>query len=488
MNTFKASIAALIFVLAVGLNAYSQNFWEWSDPFPLTDSTSDNSNSFLFKTYYNADVVFMFWDKASDSVSTELWMNNLGDGLPAEVILSDSGVHYTHPMVISAQHYPYPDSLFYVLYQTDQNGNQDIYYMVYLPDGSFTDPEPLTTSPYNDTQLSVDRYDFFDANMTELNNLSWISGDKLYGSTLNSDNGQYFSDAVLVDSNSCASPSVMGDGGFFGGYKGVIYERSDTSGVKIYQSFFEGNGIWSPPEIFYDSTESKNPTRASFYGNECWSTYIDTSWRVMVQDWDGTKFLYDISNSIPFDPTALGLVLLVDKEIDLLWIAVTYPENGFDEIYMTEPWESPGFENFTNSGTMNRNPKFFNGEHYSFGCWYDYLVWESYRNGHWQIWTSKTLQCAGAVDEKTDPQNFISSHPNPFSRETTLEFTLGTRSDIVIDVYNNQGMLVATIADRSFNQGDHQLRWNGSDMAAGIYILKMTVGNMVYTAKLVKGR
>ena len=50
--------------------------------------------------------------------------------------------------------------------------------MVYLPNGSFTDPEPLTTSLYDDTQLSVDRNGFYDANITDLNNLAWISDAK----------------------------------------------------------------------------------------------------------------------------------------------------------------------------------------------------------------------------------------------------------------------------------------------------------------------
>jgi len=47
-------------------------------------------------------------------------------------------------------------------------------------------------------------------------------------------------------------------------------------------------------------------------------------------------------------------------------------------------------------------------------------------------------------------------------------------------------MLISTIAEQSFDQGEHQLRWDGSGFAAGIYVIKMTVGDMIYTAKVVK--
>ena len=92
----------------------------------------------------------------------------------------------------------------------------------------------------------------------------------------------------------------------------------------------------------------------------------------------------------------------------------------------------------------------------------------------------------GAIDEEDNIDDFISIHPNPFTHETTLEFTLDTRNDVAIEVYDNRGMPISTIADQSFDQGTHQLRWDGSGLAAGVYIIKMTVSDMIYTAKLVK--
>ncbi|MCK4569703.1 MAG: T9SS type A sorting domain-containing protein [Bacteroidales bacterium] len=77
-------------------------------------------------------------------------------------------------------------------------------------------------------------------------------------------------------------------------------------------------------------------------------------------------------------------------------------------------------------------------------------------------------------------------HPNPFTHETTLEFTLDSRSDVAIEVYDNRGIRVGTIANQSFDQGEHQLRWDGSRLTAGVYIVKMVIGDRVYMAKVVK--
>ena len=198
------------------------------------------------------------------------------------------------------------------------------------------------------------------------------------------------------------------------------------------------------------------------------------------------NYTYDISKETPFEPAALGLVIGVKSWFSELWIATPYSENDTDEIFMTIFAGNPDFEDFTISGVQNRNPQFYMGEPESYSCWYDYLLWESYRNGHWQIWCSKVIQCAGGIKDNESRENFITSHPNPFTHETTLEFTLNSRSDVSIDIYNNSGLYISTLANKSFDAGSHQLRWNAERHAAGMYVVKLRVGDRIYTSKLVK--
>ena len=478
-------LAGFIISLGISCSVHSQNYYEWGDPFPLTDSLSDNANPCIYVTGYdmNADVL-MFWERSIDTTHTEIWMDNIMDNDPPEVVLADSYIHYTHPKVLAANYYSTSDSLVYLLYQTDQNGNQDIYFMTYHFNGTFSDPQPFATSPDDESQLSVGRNEFYDASYTAKNLVAWISNGYLFAKILAYDQGYFFTEAEIIDSATCSSPSVMGGDWV----DGVLYQKSDSSGSYICESFYNYDGYWMPPEVYYDSTDSENPTRASYYyWVPCWSTYIDSSWRIMIGE-PGYLNLYNISSPEAFDPAVMGVFYGVKQWYYEVYIAITYPDNGVDEIFMTNEMGSPDFANFSNSGTMNRNPHFFIGEGYQYNswCWHNYLVWESFRNGHWQIWAAKYIMCGGSVDEIDDGSSFITAYPNPFTNETTLEFKLDTRSKVAIEIYDNRGMQVATIANRSLDQGTHQLHWDGGGLAAGIYIIKMTVGDMIYTSKVIK--
>ena len=72
-------------------------------------------------------------------------------------------------------------------------------------------------------------------------------------------------------------------------------------------------------------------------------------------------------------------------------------------------------------------------------------------------------------------QNF----PNPFNPETTIPFTLPTKSFITIKIYSLLGREIKTLISKSYEAGTHYLSWDGCDqngfrVASGIYIYRMT--------------
>jgi len=481
----------LLFGFSAGVQA--QGFWEWSEPEPLTDSLTDNRNAFLFHAYTkDGRKLCMLWEKAEDSLSSEIWWNFFGDGIPPERIMTSiPDVLFKHPKALTYPYSPNDDSTFYVFYETNQGGSNDIYYMIYRSDGSLTLPQPLANSSEDESQLTVFREFFYDSYPIELGPLVWIRGTQLWGCSLIDDGGQYFTEELLLDSAVCSNPSY-GEPMFTGDRAGILYERTDTSGTFLYKIDYYGDGLWGSPEVYFDSLESRNPTRTSEYGDACWSVLDDTLWRVAKEDhyWYGDTLLIDsLSKNEPFDPAALGQIVGVDDYTGFYWIAVTYPVDSIDEIYMTDMGPFGGFENFTRSGVMNRNPKFFMGEsHWLPECWYDYLVWESYRNGHWQIWASKTIQCVGSVDENERTAALLKVHPNPFTSQTTLAFELKSRSDVRIEAYDMQGRLMEVITRQSYDQGEHQLRWNAEKLPEGVYLIKLMIGRELYTSKVVKSQ
>jgi hypothetical protein len=80
--------------------------------------------------------------------------------------------------------------------------------------------------------------------------------------------------------------------------------------------------------------------------------------------------------------------------------------------------------------------------------------------------------------------------PNPFSHETRISFNLDYASDVSLAVYNLQGQVIRNLATRNFSSGSHQVTWDGknnsgSEVSAGIYLLKLETDRWVDFRKLI---
>jgi uncharacterized delta-60 repeat protein len=64
----------------------------------------------------------------------------------------------------------------------------------------------------------------------------------------------------------------------------------------------------------------------------------------------------------------------------------------------------------------------------------------------------------------------LTIYPNPFTEETKLVFKLAEESIIKVEIFNTFGTKVADLTQRTYTKGEHRLSWNGSDLAAGVYI------------------
>lgn len=90
------------------------------------------------------------------------------------------------------------------------------------------------------------------------------------------------------------------------------------------------------------------------------------------------------------------------------------------------------------------------------------------------------------VDQHIQEEWELSITPNPFSSETKLVFNLTEQKNIDIDVFNSLGAKVASPINSVFQPGKHELSWDGNDLSPGIYFLKMTVGDKIFTKKMIK--
>ena len=71
------------------------------------------------------------------------------------------------------------------------------------------------------------------------------------------------------------------------------------------------------------------------------------------------------------------------------------------------------------------------------------------------------------------------SYPNPFNSSTTISFSLKDNSHVEIVIYNVKGERVSTIMNENRDSGIHTFRWDGKDLSAGIYFVKLKVDDKV---------
>jgi hypothetical protein len=74
-------------------------------------------------------------------------------------------------------------------------------------------------------------------------------------------------------------------------------------------------------------------------------------------------------------------------------------------------------------------------------------------------------------------------YPNPFSKETTIEFSLNTPEKVSVSIYNELGQIVKNLLQENFiNSGKFQVVWDGMDnsganAANGTYFYKITIAS-----------
>ncbi len=62
------------------------------------------------------------------------------------------------------------------------------------------------------------------------------------------------------------------------------------------------------------------------------------------------------------------------------------------------------------------------------------------------------------------------NYPNPFNPTTTIAFTLPEAGDVTLRVFNALGREVATLTEGFREAGSHQVRFDATDLSAGIYV------------------
>ncbi len=84
------------------------------------------------------------------------------------------------------------------------------------------------------------------------------------------------------------------------------------------------------------------------------------------------------------------------------------------------------------------------------------------------------------------PRYFIldQNYPNPFNPSTTIRYGLPHKTTVQLSVYNILGQSVSTLVNGEQEAGYHEVQFDGSKLASGVYLYRMQAGTYVEMRKL----
>lgn len=86
--------------------------------------------------------------------------------------------------------------------------------------------------------------------------------------------------------------------------------------------------------------------------------------------------------------------------------------------------------------------------------------------------------------EAPDGFSLRQNYPNPFNPTTQIEYNLPEAGEVRLEVFNMMGQQVAMLVNGTQSAGSHTVSFDGSELASGMYLYRLTAGTQVLTQKM----
>jgi hypothetical protein len=260
--------------------------------------------------------------------------------------------------------------------------------------------------------------------------------------------------------------------------EGVGYARTGTT---IYDSTNNDNGYTSETLIRLDQLGFTDPlapitlTIVIFdpdnysLGAPAWGPNGNFYKQWWGSEWGGTyRILQPQAAFVPVEFTSFAAIP-VAKGVELRWSTASETNNSGFEIQRSldnSSFSTLGFVDGRGTTSDKTEYSFIDNNEIS-GLYY-YRLRQIDFDGKSEY--SQTVQ----VDVQA-PVNFSLSqnYPNPFNPSTTISFGLPVASQVQIVVFDMLGREVATVVNKDFAQGTHQVVFDASSLSSGTYVYQL---------------
>ncbi len=453
---------------------------------PITDYDYDSRNPsamFLFPPTWD-EGMFVFEIHEGDNSNIGL-INYVvsADSFSVPVRITNSNSKNINPSIIN-----YADTGKVILFQTDQNGSQDIA-ICREAVGSWIGPILLTNLPGDETNPSfpvTPSYENFDT--------LWVIYEKEGSIHLLSFKDSVTADKVIFESHDSLYYSDAASDNY-GTFNFVAIEHSPSKQNAVYRYFnnetgylsgiqtLVADGICSSPRIFYSNPylgrgiltlEIKYP---GLYQNIFYS-----------ENWPGAV------NFLPWVDNPVGEISSLSyAPIDILtrnsnWLPHSYLLTKNDSTFIRLNYE----ENYPLIDTLLYT-RVEGSNHYTglMGVmepyYIFYTIFEDSLNGHINLFARKQIVTVGNVETGNplaDGIILMQNYPNPFNPVTRMSFVIGKSSFVTLKIYDVLGNEVITLVNDVKSPGTYNIDFNAEHLSSGVYYYRLKAGNYTETKKM----
>jgi len=103
-----------------------------------------------------------------------------------------------------------------------------------------------------------------------------------------------------------------------------------------------------------------------------------------------------------------------------------------------------------------------------------------------QVFVEGKTHLVAVEEEIHEPYNYSLSqnYPNPFNPGTTIRYSIPTKSNVRLRVYNSIGENIAELVDARQAAGNYEINWDAGNFASGIYFYTLRAGIFTNTKKM----